>query len=149
MSQPIHTPVPTTPPTTTVPAVDPEQVIPGCEDSYYRCVICAWRISLGWFGLIGLACSIVTLATQTLANFGGLSAYTQMVISIVSIAASASGVASQTLHQYAQKAIAEDQNLAAGIVSDYNTQHNLRSYSPSGPVSFHRMGPRAFGPRMV
>ena len=69
----------------------------------------------------------MTLATQTLANFGGLSADTQIKIAIVATVANATGVAFQSLHQYAQKAIAENQDLLTGIITDYNTEHGIRN----------------------
>jgi len=120
--------------TPTTPIVNLDEDIPGCEDNYYRCTICAWRISLGWLGLFGLVCSILTLATQTLANFGGLSADVQVKIAIVATVANAVGVALQSLHQYAQKAIAEQQNLLTGILTDYNTEHGITNGGRSTPA---------------
>ncbi len=113
--------------------VDINQEIPSCEDSYYRCIISFWRISVGWIGLIALICGIGSFGVQGLGSLSGLPDDVKSKFGVAGIILTGIGVACGLVRQFAEKDILDRTQTLEKLIIQYNKFHPQSQVNQSSP----------------
>jgi hypothetical protein len=90
--------------------------IPGCEDDYYRFILCCFRITEGWFDALALLCTLFSQFMGALATLGSLSEETTKQIGVSIVVLSAINILLMSLKRLTQNRAEQRQKQLADLV---------------------------------